>query len=521
MPRPSFPTARSETGAYLLSDILGPFIGSLRAAGSSASQISTLRLGARHFLTWLDLCGIAVESVDDAVLSAFRRHDCRCPDMEEERKRMLVSESRKFITGALKLVQFLEDQGRIPHPGELDANLRHLEGFIARCREQGYGPDSLQRYRSSCQHILTCLHRSRISITEFDAETLERFLHHDCVCPGNRKCPCQRDSGERYEYPFRRFLRHLDETGTVPVQAMTPEPETDPAMEPFRAWLRRHRGISEKSARQHCRQAAMLVADLGPDPRSYDAAGIREALLRRYAGVSRSFAGKLAGSLRMYLRYLASTDRCSASLVDAVPTATTWRLASLPRYISPEEIEHVIACCDANSPAGLRDRAVLLLLARLALRAGDIVALRLEDIDWRHALVRVCGKSRRQECLPLPQDAGDAVLKYIETTRPRIAETRVFLRAKAPHRPLASRQSITNIVVSALKRGGLEEVRPQGAHLFRHSTATAMLRSGQSMETISALLRHRSMDTTAIYAKTNTSMLLEIAQPWIGDRSWA
>ncbi|MDE2752585.1 MAG: tyrosine-type recombinase/integrase, partial [Gemmatimonadota bacterium] len=107
----------------------------------------------------------------------------------------------------------------------------------------------------------------------------------------------------------------------------------------------------------------------------------------------------------------------------------------------------------------------------------------------------------------------------IEKTRPRIAETRIFLKVKAPYGPLASRQSIANIVVSALKRAGLEEVRPQGAHLFRHSTATAMLRSGQSMETISALLRHKSMETTAIYAKTNTSMLLEIAQPWIGDPS--
>ena len=300
MTHPTVTITRSETGFDNLSDILGPFIGSLRAEGFSASQSSTLRLGARHFLTWLDLCGIAVESVGDAVLSAVRRHDCHCPDMEGERKRMLASEGRKFMTGALKLVQFLEDQGCIPHPGELDANLRHLEGFIARCREQGYGPDSLQKCRSSCQHVLTWLHRSRISITECDAETLERFLQHDCVCPGTRKGRCQRDSGARHEYPFRRFLQHLDETGAVPVQPMTPEPETDPAVEPFEAWLRRHRGISEKSVRQHCRQAAMPVADLGLDPRSYDAAGIRAALLRRYAGVSQSFAGKLAGSLRMY-----------------------------------------------------------------------------------------------------------------------------------------------------------------------------------------------------------------------------
>ena len=164
-------------------------------------------------------------------------------------------------------------------------------------------------------------------------------------------------------------------------------------------------------------------------------------------------------------------------------------------------------------------RAILLLLSRLALRAGDIVALRLEDMDWRDALVRVCGKSRRQECLPLPQDAGDAVLDYVENARPRIPGDRVFLTERAPHRPFACSSSITSVVVRALARAGLEDVRPQGAYLFRHSAATGMLRSGQSLEAIGALLRHRSMETTAIYAKTDAPMLLEVAQPWIGDPS--
>lgn len=263
----------------------------------------------------------------------------------------------------------------------------------------------------------------------------------------------------------------------------------------------------------------MLVADLGPDPRAYDAAGIREALLGRYDRGSSSFAGKLASSLRVYLRYLAVNGICSPSLIDAVPTATTWQLAPLPCTITPEQVERVIACCDVTTPVGCRDRAILLLLARLALRAGDIFALRLEDIDWRRALVRVCGKSKREECLPLPQDAGDAILDYIEKARPRIAENRIFLRTMAPYVPLAYSQTITSVVVRALKRAGLEEVRPRGAYLFRHSAATNLLRSGQSLETISALLRHKSMATTTIYAKTDAPMLLEIAQPWIGDPS--
>ena len=509
---------RSGAGGSPLGDILGAFINHLQTEGLSASRIRGHRLGARHFLTWVDLRNIPIEAVDNTVLCSFRRHDCCCPGMEGERRKMLASGLRGFMTGALRLVEFLEDEGFIAHPGELEVNLRHLDGFIAQCVAEGYGPDALCSYRSSCRHILLWLHRSRISIGDANEKTLEHFFHHDCVCPGSFESPRQRVSGSRYDYPFRSFLQHLAEAGELPVRIETQGTEADPAREPFGAWLRRHRGVGDQSIRRHTRLAATLAADLGPEPTSYDAAGIRGVLLRRFTSVSWSQAQTLAISMRMYLRYLAANGACSPSLIDAVPTAPAWQLVSLPRYASADAVEHVIACCDATTHAGLRDKAILLLLARLALRAGDIVALRLEDIDWRNALVRVCGKSRREAGLPLPQDAGDAVLAYIEEARPRVAEDRVFLRARAPHRPFASSNSITSIVISALKRAGLEDVRPQGAYLFRHSAATHLLRSGASLEIISALLRHQSMDTSVIYAKTDRPMLLEVAQPWIGDR---
>ena len=211
-----------------------------------------------------------------------------------------------------------------------------------------------------------------------------------------------------------------------------------------------------------------------------------------------------------------------SGLRDCAGSAGGWRRGCgtarcrWPPVLLRRQAAVVIACCDGTTRAGVRDKAILLLLARLALRAGDIVALRLEDIDWRNALVRVCGKSQRQVGLPLPQDAGDAVLAYIEQARPRVAEDRVFLTARAPYRPFASSNSVTSIVIYALKRAGLEDVRPQGAYLFRHSAATHLLRSGASLEIISALLRHRSMDTSLIYAKTDRPMLLEVAMsmPW-------
>ena len=314
-----------------LGDILHAFIEHLRAAGLSGSRIRHLRAAAQHFLTWLGVSGMSVEAIDDAVLCSFRRHDCHCPGMQRERNKMLTAPRREFMAGALRIVQFLEDQGCIPHPGELDANLGHLDGFIAQCRARGYRPDALFIYRSSCRHVLFWLHRSRISIRDVDAETLERFFRHDCVCPGTFQSLRQRVTASRYDNPFRSFLLHLAETGALPAQSLTSETGTDPAIEPFKAWLRRHRGIGEGSIHQHAQRAALLVAELGPDPRSYDAKGVREALLRHYDENSPSLPGKFASAMRMYLRYLAVNGSCSPSLIDAVPTATTALLPDASR----------------------------------------------------------------------------------------------------------------------------------------------------------------------------------------------
>lgn len=514
-------TNRSGSGEALFEDCLGAFITHLRNRGLSDDQICHLRLEARHFLLWLDRHRIPMDEVDHGVLRRFRRHDCRCLGMEKQRRRMLAKDSRRFMTGALRLVRFLEDEGRIEHPGELEANFDHLDTFLGRCAAQGYGPVRLSIYRSSCRHILIWLHQSRIAIGNVDGGTLDRFLDHDCVCPGSFEAPQPRVSraSARYEYPFTKFLRHLAESGVIANPLGPSCADADPTIERFGTWLRQHRGVGERTVRHHTQLARSLKTELGPNPSDYTAESIRTVLLRRFAGASWHQARWLATTMRMYLRFLASIGTCMPALVAAVPKAPVWELASLPRYASAEAIERVIASCDITTRAGMRDRAILLLLARLALRAGDVVALRLEDIDWRQALIRVCGKSRHEARLPLPQDVGNAILAYIEHARPPVPHNRVFLRARAPCRPFASSSAVTSIVAHALKRAGMDDVRPQGAYLFRHSAATGLLRSGESLEVIGALLRHRSIDTTIIYAKTDRPMLLEVAQPWIGGEA--
>jgi integrase/recombinase XerD len=174
----------------------------------------------------------------------------------------------------------------------------------------------------------------------------------------------------------------------------------------------------------------------------------------------------------------------------------------------------VVASCDLDKPHGVRDRAVLLLLARLGLRASDIFTMGLGDIDWHAGAVTVRSKGRREVRLPLPQDAGEALLDYVLHARPTADTDRVFLCANAAVRPFASLSSISDIVRLALKRAGITNAPSRGAHLLRHSAATAMLRSGATPDAIATVLRHRSTDTTAYYAKIDIDLLRTVAQPW-------
>jgi integrase/recombinase XerD len=174
----------------------------------------------------------------------------------------------------------------------------------------------------------------------------------------------------------------------------------------------------------------------------------------------------------------------------------------------------MIASCDASTAVGIRDRAILLLLARLGLRAGDIVVLRLADIDWRQAWIRVCGKGHHETRLPLSQEVGDALVRYVQQ-RPAADTDALFLRTRAPRRALASHCAVSVLVDRAMGRAGVERPARGAAHLLRHSVASSMLRHGASLQDIATLLRHRSVETTQIYAKVDVRSLMQIAQPWV------
>jgi len=216
----------------------------------------------------------------------------------------------------------------------------------------------------------------------------------------------------------------------------------------------------------------------------------------------------------MFLRFLIAEGHCAVGLDFAIPTVAHWRLASLPRGLPPKDVERLIASCNQASAVGRRDRAILLLLARLGLRAGDIVHLRLSDIDWKDASIQVCGKGRRHVRLPLTQEVGQAIVDYLKKGRPRIDSDTLFIRCRPPFFTLSSSVAISDVVDRALRRAGVTRPSRGAAHLLRHSLATSLLRHSTSLKDISTILRHSSIETTQIYAKVDIPSLGQIAQPW-------
>ena len=366
-------------------------------------------------------------------------------------------------------------------------------------------------YTDSGRHFAAWVCETGLKLDGFGKGTVDDFARHRCRCAGGRQW--NRVSA-KYARRAGRFVAFLAERGVVPTAPPAAAEIVHPQIQAYQRWLAIHRGLSDRSVSRQGRMVKRLLVALGEDPQAYSATAIRAAVRAEAQRCSPSHLGTMTSALRGYLRFLAASGLCRPGLDQAVPPVLQWRLSALPRYLPTADVERLIATCDISNPL---DRAVLLLLARLGLRAGDVCGLRLGDFDWVTGNVRVCGKSRRSVRLPLPQDVGDAVLAYIGNERPVATEDRLFLRSKAPHRPFTTSSSISDIVARALRRAGIEDPPSKGASLLRHSAATTMLRAGATLEAVGALLRHRSLDMTARYAKVDVRMLETIAQPWPGE----
>ena len=391
---------------------------------------------------------------------------------------------------------------------------QHLDGFAVWLRSAGYKRRPGQLLLRGAAHLGHWTATRGMREDQITAAVLDVFARHLAHCA----CPQAFQGRRRYHWEgAQRLVGHLRRSGVVP-SLPTPVPASvpPPVIGQFSAWMRQHRGVRESTLGNYVPLVRQFVVALGDDAAMYDAARVRAFVLARASGAGRARAKSLVNAVRMFLRFLAVRGDCLPDLAAAVPAFASWKLAALPRYLAADKIERLVVACTPNSAAGARDRAVVLLCARLGLRAGDVRDLRLGDVDWSRGRLRVMGKGRCQTWLPLPQEVGDAVLHYLEQFRPTINDDHVFLRVHAPIGPLPSSGPIAKLVRRALDRAGID-APSRGAHVLRHSAATALLRQGASLDVIGAVLRHRCVESTAHYAKVDVALLRSIVQPWPVD----
>jgi len=280
-----------------------------------------------------------------------------------------------------------------------------VKEFTHHLSNLGHARRTVRGYEWPSRHLVQWLTLTGVTAVEIDDRIVDRFARHRCRCPGIR---CAERLSARYMAQVRRFLEFLGERKIVRCKAKDTPPAFNRRVLEFQDWLRQHRGIREVTIDRHGRMIMRLLPALGGNSKSWDAKLIRGVILAERKRASIATVKQMITALRGYLRFLGARRLCRTGLDQAVPTIPQWRLSALPRYIGVSDVERLIATCDQTTPIGLRDRAILLVLTRLGLRAGDILSLRLTEIDWRQATLLVCGKGRRKTRLPLQQDVVDS-----------------------------------------------------------------------------------------------------------------
>jgi integrase/recombinase XerD len=409
------------------------------------------------------------------------------------------------------LSEFFESPTRIQQLRDIPDGFL-LEGFARELCLAGYAQITARRHLRAVEHLIHWIGRKSRTVATLNEKGIEAFVQHlnRCRCPGY---------GHTHRRDLRKgahlFLRYARCADLVTTRAVEQVVVADPnLLISFCAWMRQQRGACDATLYNYSLHLRDLLRNLGEDPVKFTAQGLRQFILDTSQRCGWAAAKKCTTAVRMFLRFLIADGKCAAGLEASVPVLAHWRLSSLPRYLQSEEVERVIASCDPVKPAGKRDRAILLLLARLGLRAGDIVQLRLGDLDWKEAGISVSGKGRRQTLLPLTQEVGDAIVSYIKDGRPSTTADALFIRSRAPFRALANHCAVSMIVAQAMRRAGVSRPSRGAAHVLRHSVASSMLRHGASLQEIAGVLRHRSIATTEIYAKVDVAALRQIAQPW-------
>jgi len=389
-----------------------------------------------------------------------------------------------------------------------DALEVHLAEFLATLATAGYANTTQDDKRRLLVPFIGWARGAQLAAADLDEACVVAFLA--------QPSPQRRRTRDMQRVTLQQFLEHLRAGGTVAQRRATEQSAADALVQRYLEYLRRDRGLCSRSVDVYSPFAqAFVVAQRLPERvASLDASAIRAYLLGCSRNRSSSFVKLFAAALRSFLRFLFLDGPTPADLSTAVPPIRRWRLAAVPPFLTPDEVQRVIAATDRSTTSGCRAHAMLLLLAKLGLRAGEVATLELDDICWAAGEIVVRGKGRLRDRLPLLDDVGEALALYLREARGPSSSRRVFLRRCAPHLGLSGPTAVCRVARAAIRRAALLPDGRVGAHVFRHSLATRMIRHGASLPEIAQVLRHRSIDTTQLYAKVEFEALGGVALPW-------
>jgi len=388
----------------------------------------------------------------------------------------------------------------------------YIASYRAKLEDLGYTPTTvLYHLRLFAKFDLWLLRRRRRlwRLHEKDADRFLKRLHarHPAVRHGSRSA-------------LRLLLKLLRDVGVVAPksESIASSPAQRLANE-YRVFLKEERGLDRSTVYHYSRHIDRFLNEhFGAgrvNLRALDGLEITAFVRRQAPRYGRGWAAQMVTGLRSFFRFAQFRGLIASDLAAVVPPVANWTMAGLPKYLSTEAVQRVLGACERATVRGKRDYAILLLLARFGLRAGEIVALQLDDIDWANAELAIRSKKGDGWArLPLMVDVGQALARYL-AVRPQSSYRNVFVRDYAPYTPFVFSGAVSDLVRKAIERAGVKSAR-NGAHVFRHTLATEMLRRGASLTEIGRVLRHRHPDSTVIYAKVDPGALRELALPWPG-----
>jgi len=378
--------------------------------------------------------------------------------------------------------------------------------FAAALIEQGYPDETVRSKVKLVTDFGEWRKRNRVAVADLDERRVAAFLRHRRrVHKGNLRT-------------LQQFLDHLRRQNVVPARKLLCDRSAlADILNRYETHLRTERGLVAHTILQYQSFVRKFLLERFHGCRlllkALKASDISDFILRNTPRMGVRRAQVMTTAFRSFCRFLFQRGELQADLAASVPTVANWRLSNVPKYLVPKDVERVLKACNRRTAVGRRDYAILLLLARLGLRAGEVVALQLEDVNWRVGEILVRGKGLLYDWMPLPSDVGRALASYVRRDRRPCQTRRVFLCTKAPRRGFANPSTLSTIVRRALARADLHPPL-KGAHLLRHSLATSMLRSGAKMREIGGILRHRALNSTEIYAKVDFEGLRSLAHPW-------